>query len=189
LNRYLKRSLKLQESHLHKRDMKIFFTSDTFFGRKLSSAERGFSSVEEMDDVLIENWNSKVGSNDLVYHLGNFAWDPISAESSIIHLNGRIHFIGGSYDQHMSEVSLIKSNRHFLLPSISYLPKEHIVLTHWPLLDWPEKKKGSLHIHGGLIKSNIQDGYRFNASVDNWSLSPVDMDSLKDIIDSHKNQS
>jgi calcineurin-like phosphoesterase family protein len=169
--------------------MKIHFTSDTFFGRQLASAERGFSSIEEMDDVLIENWNKKINPNDTVYHLGNFAWDPISAESAIIHLNGKIFFIGGSYDQHMSEISLIKNGRHYLLPSISFIPKSHIVLSHWPLLDWPEKEKESIHLHGGTIKSNIQDGYRFNVSVDNWSFSPVDMDTLKDIIESHKNQS
>lgn len=168
--------------------MKIFFTSDTFFGRKLTAINRGFSSSDEMDDAIIDKWNEKVGVNDIVYHLGNFAWDPISAESTIIHLNGRINFIGGSYDKHMSEISLIKAGRHILLPSISFIPKDHIVLSHWPLMDWPEKEKGSLHIHGGTIKSNIQKGFRFNASIDNWSLNPVDMDTLKDIIESHKNQ-
>jgi calcineurin-like phosphoesterase family protein len=168
--------------------MKIFFTSDTLFGRKLASVERGFSSLEEMEGTLIDNWNSRVSQNDIVYHLGNFGWDPISTESAIIHLNGRIHFIGGSYDQHMSEVSLIKANRHFLLPSISYIPKDHMVLSHWPLMDWPEREKGSIHVHGGTIKTDINNGFRFNASIDNWSLSPVDMDILKDIIESNKNQ-
>jgi calcineurin-like phosphoesterase family protein len=168
--------------------MKIFFTSDTLFGRKLASVERNFSTLEEMEDTLIDNWNSRVGPNDVVYHLGNFAWDPISAESAIIHLNGRIHFIGGDYDQHMSDVSLIKSNRHFLLPAISYIPKDLMVLSHWPLMDWPEREKGSIHVHGGRIKTDIDNGIRFNASVDNWSFSPVDMDTLKDIVESNKNQ-
>ncbi len=169
--------------------MKTFFTSDTFFGRKLAAIDRGFSSCEEMDDTLIDNWNDTVGPTDLVYHLGNFAWDPISAESSIIHLHGRIHFIGGSYDQHMSEISLIKTGRHFLLPSISYIPKDMLVLSHWPLLDWPEKESGSIHLHGGKTKTNLEKALRFNVSVDQWSMRPVDVDTIKDIIDSHINQS
>jgi calcineurin-like phosphoesterase family protein len=168
--------------------MKTFFTSDTFFGRKLTAIERGFTSYEDMDDCLIDNWNNTVGPNDIVYHLGNFAWDPISAESSLIHLHGKIFFIGGSYDQHMSEVSLIKSEKHFLFPSISYIPKDLIVLSHWPLFDWPEKETGSIHIHGGKIKSDLTSGFRFNASTDNWSFTPVELDLLKDIIESQKTQ-
>ena len=166
--------------------MKIFVTSDTFFGRKLTSVQRGFSSVEEMEDTYIDNWNKKVKDGDLVYHLGNFAWDPISAESAIIHLKGKINFIGGSYDQHMSNVSLIKTGRHSLLPSISYIPKDLIVLSHWPLLDWPEKENGALHLHGGEVKSNTNNGFRFNVNIHNWSGDLVELDFLREIADGSK---
>ena len=169
--------------------MKIFFTSDTFFGRKSIAHNRGFSSVDEMDDTLIDNWNRRVGKNDVVYHLGNFSWDPISAESSIIHLQGRIHFIGGSYDQHLSENSLIKAGRHFLLPAISYIPKDLIVLSHWPLLDWPEREVGSIHVHGGSVKTDTIKGHvRFNANTENWAFAPIELDTLKDILELEKNQ-
>ena len=58
---------------------KIFVTSDTFFGRKnvLNNGKRKYSSVEDMDNDLIEKWNSKVNKSDTVYHLGNFAWEMI----------------------------------------------------------------------------------------------------------------
>ena len=59
--------------------MKIFLTSDTFFGRQLTAIERGFGSSEEMDNHIIDSWNGRVGKNDVVYHLGNFGWDPISS--------------------------------------------------------------------------------------------------------------
>jgi calcineurin-like phosphoesterase family protein len=166
--------------------MKIFLTSDTFFGRKLTAVQRGFTSVEDMEDAYIENWNSKVSKGDIVYHLGNFSWDPISAESAIIHLQGTIYFIGGSYDKHMSDVSLVKLKKHFLLPSISYIPKDLIVLSHWPLLEWPEKENESIHIHGGDVKTDLSNGYRFNANINNWSGSPIDLEFLKEIKDSTK---
>ena len=47
--------------------MEVFVTSDTFFGRRLSATTHGFSSVEEMEDKIIDNWNSKVKPNDVVY--------------------------------------------------------------------------------------------------------------------------
>ena len=35
----------------------IYVTSDTFFGRSSIAKERGFSTVEEMNNQLIQNWN------------------------------------------------------------------------------------------------------------------------------------
>lgn len=54
----------------------IYYTSDLHFGHKniIQLTSRPFSSVEEMDEVLIKNWNSKVTKNDLVYILGDFTW-------------------------------------------------------------------------------------------------------------------
>jgi calcineurin-like phosphoesterase family protein len=167
---------------------KIFFTSDTFFGRTLKAKERGFSTSEEMDDILIDNWNQVVGDDDIVFHLGNFSWDPISAEGAIIHLKGNIRFVGGSYDKHLSGVSLIQIGRHHLLPLISYIPKQKMVLSHWPLMDWDDKDQDTLHIHGGKLHHNLEDGYRFNANCDKWGLKPIELETLKDIIESKKSQ-
>ena len=46
--------------------------SDTHFSHKLLATLRGFASPEEMDEVLIQNWNSLVKPHDRVYHLGDF---------------------------------------------------------------------------------------------------------------------
>ena len=59
---------------------KIYITSDTFFGRRniIEIANRPFKDLDEMHAVMVNNWNSVVTDNDIVYHLGNFAWTPIS---------------------------------------------------------------------------------------------------------------
>jgi len=162
--------------------MKILFTSDTFFGRELAAKQRGFVDTEEMNETLINNWNNKVSKDDLVFHLGNFGWDPISSESAAIFLNGKIKFIGGSYDSYLSELSLVRSGRHELLPPICYLNKKNIALSHWPMLDWEAKQENSMHLHGGEVPSLLDDGVRFNISCDKWNLAPIDLDTLKDII-------
>lgn len=55
--------------------MNIFFTSDTHFGHNniIKLSNRPFSSVEEMNEGLIERWNDVVGAEDIVYHLGDFS--------------------------------------------------------------------------------------------------------------------
>jgi calcineurin-like phosphoesterase family protein len=167
--------------------MKILFTSDTFYGRRLTAIERGFESEEDMLDVYIENWNSRVGKNDIVYHLGNFGWDPISTEAAMVHLNGKINFIPGSYDGHLSDMSLIKLGRHAILQNqIAIIPNLNLVASHWPLLDWPGKNDGVIHVHGGSLKSDTSDGYRFGANVHNWNNAPIELDFLKEMIDSTK---
>lgn len=54
--------------------MEIYFTSDLHLGHDniIRFCNRPFSSVEEMNDRIIQNYNSIVHKNDLVYILGDF---------------------------------------------------------------------------------------------------------------------
>ena len=56
--------------------MTIFFTGDTHFAHRriIELAKRPFTTVEEMDEVMIKRWNAVVTANDVVYHLGDLAW-------------------------------------------------------------------------------------------------------------------
>jgi len=159
--------------------MNIFITSDTFFGRELSAINGGFQSSEEMEDEIIDKWNEKIKPNDIVYHLGNFSWDPISGESAMAHLHGKIHFIGGSYDKHMSDLSLIKLGRHVLLSPIVEFPKLNLVLSHWPLSNWANKEGGAIHVYGGDKIETIEN--RFCSNISNWNFTPIDYEFLKEL--------
>jgi calcineurin-like phosphoesterase family protein len=167
--------------------MKIFFTSDTYFGRKLTAKERGFSSDEDMLDTYIENWNKRVGPNDTVYHLGNFGWDPISTEGAMIHLQGKIYFLPAHYDSHLKDMSLIKINRHVLMQNqIAILPEQKVVMSHWPLLEWPGKDEGVIHVHGGNLATDLSNGNRFNVAINNWNSGPIELEFLSEMIEASK---
>ena len=55
--------------------MKIWIISDTHFCHKniIAYSGRPFKTVEEMNDEIIKRWNNKVGKDDFVIHLGDFA--------------------------------------------------------------------------------------------------------------------
>ena len=61
---------------------------------------RPFSTVEEMDEALIDNWNSVVKPGDKVYHLGDVTFGNKENYIENIHkkLNGKKRLIVGNHD-------------------------------------------------------------------------------------------
>lgn len=55
---------------------RIWITGDTHFNHTniIKYCNRPFSTVEEMNQILLDNLNSKVGSKDLLLHLGDFCF-------------------------------------------------------------------------------------------------------------------
>ncbi|MDR3059367.1 MAG: metallophosphoesterase, partial [Prevotella sp.] len=80
---------------------KIWFTSDHHFGHKniIEFSQRPFLNTDEMNEELIKRWNEKIGTEDMVYHLGDFALMSSGKLRSILdRLNGRIHLIQGNHE-------------------------------------------------------------------------------------------
>src|SRR5690606_5323135 len=83
-----------------------FYTADTHFGHALMLSPslqrpRPFDSTREMDEFLIRAWNEVVGNEDIVYHLGDFAFglhDEARVRSIFARLNGRKILILGNPD-------------------------------------------------------------------------------------------
>lgn len=81
--------------------MKYFVISDTHFGHTniIKYCNRPFSSVEEMDKILIKNWNETVSNEDVVIHLGDVGLNSKEYIRSIIsQLNGKKILIKGNHD-------------------------------------------------------------------------------------------
>ena len=79
----------------------IWVTSDTHFNHAniIKYCNRPFSSVEEMNETIIANWNKVVSERDIVYHLGDFALGDKSLIPNILRrLNGCIKVIMGNHD-------------------------------------------------------------------------------------------
>ena len=56
-------------------------------------------NVDEMEEVLVNNWNNVVTNEDHVYHLGDFCWGKTDEWIRILkRLNGNIHIIKGNHD-------------------------------------------------------------------------------------------
>lgn len=78
----------------------IYITSDTHFSHAniIHYCDRPFETVREMDDALIEKWNSVVTPNDTVWHLGDVFWHHGEAHRIAPRLNGSKFLIKGNHD-------------------------------------------------------------------------------------------
>jgi calcineurin-like phosphoesterase family protein len=165
----------------------FYITSDTWFGRPqiLQIANRPFGSIEEMNATLIKNWNKKVKKKDIVFHLGNFAWDPVTARSVLKQLNGKIYFLKGNEDSALEDIIQDFPNAQFLDQMIGELAEFDTIICHYPLSDWNGKDSGTIHMHGHTIfshKTNLTVERRFNVCTDYWGYSPINYQTLKDFI-------
>ena len=89
----MKYVLKIEDSS------KIFFISDPHFnhGNIIKFCARPWETKEEMTEAMINNWNSVVGPDDIVFCLGDFMWAS-SWNTTLERLNGHIHLIWGNHE-------------------------------------------------------------------------------------------
>jgi calcineurin-like phosphoesterase family protein len=136
---------------------KTFFTSDTHWGHKniIKYSNRPYANVDEMNEALIDNWNSVVQPDDLIYHLGDFAFlEANKLENVLRRLNGRKRLIWGNHDQTLQNNKALQQ-KYFEWCKDMYEFKEvvdnevrHFVLCHYAMLVWNKSHRGAFMLHG-----------------------------------------
>ncbi len=87
-------------------EWEYFFTADLHFDDKniILYENRPFENVNEMNNKLVENWNSVVSINDEVYVVGDFGGNG-REENILSMLNGVKYIVKGNHD--------IRSNEYY----------------------------------------------------------------------------
>lgn len=171
---------------------KIWITSDLHFGHAniIKFCQRPFSSVEEMDAVLIYNWNEIVGKDDIIYIVGDFTLNgPDFAADVFSMLNGKIFVMPGSHDHRWFEKQTYKSRDGHLvqhLPGLFTIPvpirdnsKMALTLCHYAMRTWPASHYGTLHVFGHSHGKLDGVGRSMDIGVDAFNYRPVDLRDIK----------
>lgn len=162
--------------------MRTFCISDTHFNHNniISYCGRPFSSLEEMNNRLITNWNEIVQPDDTVYFLGDFAFgikDNIKKFAQ--QLNGQKFIVLGNHDRKPAaylEASFKIAVESFIIPKTIFNTKLDIVLTHKPIISDNYNIHG--HIHDMQLNSIYNEHMHFNASVENIDYKPIDIEKI-----------
>ena len=138
----------------------IYYIADTHFGdeRVMRLAHRPFETVEEMNEIMINNWNQKVKLGDRVYIIGDFAFSDLEAQSVFNKLNGVKHLIIGNHDSVLSQKTL---NMFGSVSSIEKIEDEgkSVVLCHYPLLSYENSIYGGYQIFGHIHNNSNDIAY------------------------------
>ena len=160
--------------------MTLWFTADQHFGHAniIRFCDRPFADVAEMDELMIQRWNSVVGMRDEVWHLGDFAYrcGP-NRQSEIFHqLKGRaIHLVRGNYDR--------KSTLNLPWTSIQHYAEIHaegkiFIMFHYPLVAWNKSRRGSLCLHGYSHGCLPDVTGSCDVGVDAWDFKPASIEEI-----------
>lgn len=163
----------------------IYFISDTHFGHEkfLSFNDdegkqiRPFNSVLEMDEYMIEKWNSVVKDGDKVYHLGDVAMTDKNMKAIFARLKGSKRLILGNHD-----LLTKKSAHHDVFKRITLwrLFKEHgFICSHVPLKK-SQMRHGKVNLHGHIHQRLMKSPIYMNACVELHDYTPFSIDLVKD---------
>jgi len=164
--------------------MNIFFTADTHFYHKkiIEYCKRPFTDVEEMNEALIENWNSVVKRKDTVYHLGDFSFGNRELIRKLRHkLKGKIILILGNHDKRGRIHKLVD-----LFTEITYykelnIDKKRFILFHYPILEWNHYFRGAFHLYGHTHKDmGLKNA--LNVGVDLHNYRPISLEEVLRIL-------
>jgi calcineurin-like phosphoesterase family protein len=158
--------------------MATFFTSDTHFGdhRVITLYRRPFADTKAMDEALIARWNERVGPEDDIWHLGDFARGT-KAAAILPRLQGRKHLIAGNNDAPetlaLSDWASIASYAEIVVDAT------RLVLCHYPFRTWNGIGKGAWNLHGhshGRLKPLPRQA---DVGADPWGCRPVTLAEIK----------
>lgn len=135
-----------------------------------------------MNKTLINNWNSVVKPNDIVYHLGDMSF---KSDKFVDKLNGEIILIYGNHDKcrYNSLFYEVKQTHEMKIAEFKCL------LTHVPLINdrfykkgkWPDLSladKYKFIICGHVHEKWKVRGKNINVGVDVWNMKPIHINEL-----------
>jgi calcineurin-like phosphoesterase family protein len=180
----------------------IWIVSDTHFGHanilkfvdsKTGIPVRGdrFANVDEMNEHMIEKWNSVVKEGDIVYHLGDVVMGLNSQEwfkSNWPRLKGSKRLIVGNHD----DIKFLSSGGFFKKVQMwRMMPEFGLLFSHVPIHEsglkylkdrsgiYPDDCETLVNVHGHTHQHGSPEGPYLSTCVELRDYTPVHIEDLQ----------
>lgn len=165
-------------------NQKIFFTADTHYhhanivGPSVSqwkSGYRNFQNIEMMDDTLSNNINELVAAEDILFHLGDFAWGERNVSWFRERINCKnIYLVLGNHDKEIRKKPTLQSlfTKVFEFGTEILIDEIRFVLCHYALKVWHQWAQGSIHLYGHSHGNLPPTGRSMDIGVDTNNFYP-----------------
>jgi calcineurin-like phosphoesterase family protein len=171
------------------RNRKIWFMSDLHYNHEnilwINQPTRGdrFKDLEEMNQYILSELREKVGPNDILFDLGDLIWKEgppeIKSFSEVLPVRS-FRLLGNHDGKNLVAWGKTWMGVYDILDLIIKKDGEDIRLTlsHYPILDWNHRYRGSWdlhgHCHGGIDKlNNESDELRMDIGFDSEIASRI----------------
>lgn len=155
----------------------VWFISDTHFGHCniVGYCRPEFADLTSMEETIIERWNATVKPQDLVYHLGDFAWTTKDAIRVRPKLNGSIRLIVGNHD----DIPGLAAAGLFQRIEMWRQFRDHgFTATHLPMrFDQLRHGRANLHGHVHGTVGGLESFHR-DVSVESIDYRPIHFDVI-----------
>jgi calcineurin-like phosphoesterase family protein len=159
-------------------------------GKVPVGSTRDFDTLDQMNDTLVNNINSKVGQDDTLIMLGDIAFGGF--ENIKIFLDRlickNIHLVLGNHDHHIRNDR--ENIREMFLSVSDYLQVRingaNFVMTHYPFESWNGLNKGVIHLHGHTHlgqKVKFGNGKKLDIGMDGNNLYPYSLTEIVHMMD------
>lgn len=161
-------------------------TTEWDLTKKGTLSVRDFDTLEKHNATIINNINSVVKHDDILWHLGDwsFGGEP-NIKKFRDQLNCQtINLVLGNHDHHIERnpsnyKQLFTTIQHYAKITIN---KQEIVLSHFAFRVWDKMAKGAIHLYGHSHGSLPGQGRSQDVGLDTNSLMPYNILSLIDIL-------
>ena len=151
-----------------------------------------------MNEALVKNWNSVIGPEDHVYHLGDFCFGNVEKWNWFLEpgrLNGHIHLILGNHDTDrvFREGTMLERFDSIDYQKILIVEGWTVILNHFPFLDFSNNFDHKViqlygHTHEGPNTGSTMTNERlkmvqwnqYNVGVDNNNFTPISWAQVKE---------
>ncbi len=160
------------------------FISDLHFSHESMITRHGrpWETVADMDRAMIDHWNSVIADKTRVFFIGDFAFWKAPLERLMWlrrQLAGEIHLLPGNHDPQ----PVLELKWASILPDITVCrqerSKERIVLSHYPLREWPFFWSGAIHLHGHTHDNLRSSNRSWDVGVDHQGFVPLTLAEIK----------